>query len=126
MVQQPTRPSTTVSGSADYPRAPSCSLSSVGLAPGQSRSCQFTATAVGGWDFDDSAGGAGFDRPQATLTVRHAGKTRTYRSDGFSTCADAVIRRGDRVRLTLIAPTMEVSLTYRAGAGRGWDCAHTG
>jgi hypothetical protein len=108
-----------------YPYAASCSLDSTGLAPGRSRQCQFTATSAGGWAFS-SYGGAGFDVPEAALTVTHGGKSTTYRTGYGVTCSDAVIVRGDRVQLTLTAPSADVEPVYRAGAGRGWSCAGQG
>lgn len=118
----PLGPPTTAA--ASYPSAPACSLDSVGLAPGQTRRCQFTATTTGGWLFDDSAGGAGFDIPQGTLTVTHAGIAKTYANQHDGTdCADAIISAGDQVQLALTAPTTDVTVTYRTGAGQGWDCS---
>jgi hypothetical protein len=109
---------------ASYPPAMSCSLDSVALAAGMSRTCQFTAAVAGGWVYDDSAGGAGFDFPSATLIVTHSGIQTTYHSEEPATCADAIISPGDQVQLTLTAPTRELPVTYRTGAGQGWDCTH--
>jgi hypothetical protein len=97
----------------------------VALAPGQTSRCQFTATAAGGWRYE-SAGGAGFDIPSATVTVTRNGTTKTYKTYYENGCGDAVIVPGDLVQVTLTAPTMDVAPTYEVGAGRNWDCSHSG
>jgi hypothetical protein len=117
-------PRTTPTGSAaPYATAYGCSLDSVGLVPGQSRQCGFTAITAGGWAYDNSAGDAGFDTPQATVSVTHAGATRTYASHHLTDCADAIIAPGDQVLLTLTAPSVDVTVTYRTGAGQAWSCS---
>ena len=121
----PVAPTTPTTSASRYPSAASCSLSSVGLAPGQTRRCHFTATASGGWRYD-SAGGAGFDIPSATVTVTRSGMTKTYKTSGEYGCADAIIAPGDMVEVTLTAPVTDVAPGYQVGAGRNWDCSHTG
>jgi len=107
---------------SDYPWADGCSVNSVALAPGQSRHCQFRATSIGGWAFDDQIGGAGLDVPYSTVAVTHGATTTTYQSSGLTSCRTAIIAPGDRVRLTLTASVLEVNVAYKAGAGAQWDC----
>ncbi|MDX6275231.1 MAG: hypothetical protein QOJ92_2441, partial [Frankiales bacterium] len=82
-----------------FARAAGCSVSTEGLAPGQSGSCGFTATGLGGWviTYDGLGAFAGDYTTDVTVTVVSAG--RSYRS--HQDCSSQALREGDRVLVTI-------------------------
>ena len=127
---------------AKYPLAKSCSVDNAGLAYGEQRSCTFTATHAGGWNFyQPPEHGPSIGDP-ATVTVRvvHDGATQIYRSemlpDGgpagsydVEGCDDAIIQPGDLIEVTIEQPDGRYEVVVGeagGGAGKGWGCTEQG
>lgn len=124
------------------PLAQSCSVDNAGLAYGEQRSCTFTATHAGGWNFYQPPGHAPSIGDPATVTVRvvHDGATKIYRSEmlpdggpagsyGVEGCDDAVIQPGDLVEVTIEQPDGRYDPVVGeagGGAGKGWGCTEQG
>jgi hypothetical protein len=100
--------------------AASCHVSSSGLAPNQSRTCQFVATQYGGWRVHQS-GGAGTQQIYTNVTVTRDGQTYERPGDTGADCANDVIRPGDLVTATVRQESMGY-LVVDVGAGAGYRC----
>ena len=120
--------------------ASGCSVDTRGLNPGQTRSCRFTATGLGGWwagFIGNPAAGANSPDPSAVVSVTRHGFTYHYRTSdnpggpvmggGYSGCNNVVIEAGDVVEVVATAGNRyDPDAVYQAGAGTGWDCnGHT-
>lgn len=114
----PADPST--SPTSGFPLAPSCQVSTTTLAPGQSATCRFTATRAGGYDVTFNAGVGFVDQGSATVEVVRDGSGTSYDAYHGAGCADAVIRAGDLVTVTVQAgPGAYEDFTLAAGQGHG-------
>jgi hypothetical protein len=92
------------------------------LAPGESRSCRFTATADGGWRIKNNLTTGTIEQDQAEVLVERDGKTSRYLGGmNEEGCAGDVIEPGDIVTVTV----RQTTLGYRdfdLAAGEGYDC----
>lgn len=114
---------TAAPGSADFPARPSCHVSTGGVPEGQTSSCRFTATAVGGWrvqssEYTVSKGDLG------EVLVQRAGKTTRYVVPSFGNpppCRDDVIRPGDLVTVTVNGQVDPVAFQNNQDLAAGAD-----
>lgn len=122
----------------DYAAATACSLDMSTMAPGQTRTCRFTATKPGGWNFErdgsDPRSVGGFDWPSARVTVSRDGESTVYEPEFeersgvmvLDGCADDIIEPGDLVDVELTSGSMDVDFATKVGAGHLWDCSSAG
>jgi len=130
----------TAAPSAAYPPMASCSVDNRDLGRGHSRSCRFTATTAGGWNYYQppnhlpSASDAptvsvrvtrdGSTTVYSTRMVRDGGPAGTYHLDG---CTDDVIEPGDLVEVVITEPyDATVRTEMGGGAGEHWGCTEPG
>ena len=123
-----------------YPRASECSVDTYGLASGDARTCRFTATAAGGWNYYQPPHGPTITEiPYIEVSVTRGDETRVYRTErvpsGTPTggyrlkgCDDDIIRPGDRVEVLIqqADPWMDIRNEMGVGAGSGWGCSDPG
>lgn len=124
--RQPTSSPPPSAPAGSYPPATSCSVSTTALAPEQTATCRFTATARGGYEILGSA----FVRPGSTvdpvayIEVFRDGRTTRY--DPFSSrtvCRSNIIEVGDRVTVTAGQAEAGRYYDYELAAGAGHDCS---
>lgn len=103
-------------GREEHPRARGCTVTTEGALPGEKRSCRFTAVADGGYEAR-LRGGAGVDLPEYEVLVVRAGRSMSYTR---GTCANAVVRPGDRVTVSVTKSSRGLELfDVSAGADAG-------
>jgi hypothetical protein len=107
-------------GAGDYPPMSGCSVETMTLAPGQSATCRYTATAAGGWLVTyDGLGvfaGGNYETPVRIVITRDG-----QRFVSTEECGSQQIRRGDRVSITIRQYDNGIS-DHTLHAGPGYGC----
>jgi hypothetical protein len=131
----PTATTTATTKAAGYPPMTSCSVYSDGLVDDNQRSCRFTATQPGGWNFYQRELHTPRDIPDTWVSVTRDGHTKEYRTTRTASgniadgCDDGVIEPGDLVEVVVGPPSRwlgEPNEDAGVGAGAGWGCAEPG
>lgn len=115
------RPGSAGHAAGGPPEAPSCEVTTRGLAPTLTASCAFTATRAGGYATRYGVGAGYVNARGSTVVVTRPGRAPVSYDIADADCHDAAVLPGDVVEVTVRQPDRSY-VEIHLGAGEGHAC----